>query len=246
MRVWVRINHKDVLILIDSGSTHNFLDFSSWSSLKLPLSTQESFTVKVANGEVLRTQGACHEVNLRIQGQELQIDLNVLSLGDCDVVLGTQWLCTIGPIKWDFKKLVMEFSLGGKEILFTGLQPSSLTLQEADQFFKSVIKKGLLLQIISCPTPSIPVQQHGAIIELLNEFKKVFKVPTALPPLRGHEHQIVLKEGTEPVCERPYKYPFYQKTEIEKIVHDLLEAGYNRISHSPFSSHVLLRKADGS
>ena len=128
-----------------------------------------------------------------------------LSLGDCDVVLGTQWLCTLGPIKWDFKKLVMECSLGGKEILFTGLQPSGLTLQEADQFFKPVIKKGLLLQIISCPTPSTPVQQHGAITELLNEFNKVFEVPTALPPLRGHEHQIVLKEGTEPVCERPYR-----------------------------------------
>ena len=67
MRVWGRINHQDVLILIDSGSTHNFLDVSSWSSLKLPLSTQESFTVKVANGEVLRTQGACHEVNLRFK-----------------------------------------------------------------------------------------------------------------------------------------------------------------------------------
>ena len=142
--------------------------------------------------------------------------MNVLSLGDCDVVLDTQWLCTLGPIKWDFKKLVVEFSLGGKEILFTGLQPSGLTLQEADQFFKPVIKKGLLLQIISCPTPSTPVQQHKAITELLDEFNKVFEVTTALPPLRGHEHQIILKEGTEPVYERPYKYPFYQKSEIEK------------------------------
>ena len=128
-----------------------------------------------------------------------------LSLGDCDVVLGTQWLCTLGPIKWNFKKLAMEFSLGGKEILFTGLQPSGLTLQEVDQFFKPVIKKGLLLQIISCPTPSTLVQQHGAITELLQEFNKVFEVPAALPPLRGHEHQIVLKGGTEPVCERPYR-----------------------------------------
>ena len=110
----------------------------------------------------------------------------------------------------------MEFSLGGKDILFTGLQPSGLTLQEASQFFKPVIKKGLLLQIISCPTPSTPVQQHKAITELLDEFNKVFEVPTALPPLRGYEHQIVLKEGTKPVCERPYKYPFYQKSEIEK------------------------------
>ena len=173
--------------------------------------------------------------------------MNVLSLGDCDVVLDTQWLCTLGPIKWDFKKLVVEFSLGGKEILFTGLQPSGLTLQEADQFFKPVIKKGLLLQIISYHTPSTPVQQHGAITKLLNEFNKVFEVPIALPPLRGHEHQIVLKEDIELVCERPYRYPFYQKTEIEKIVHDLLEASYIRISYSPLSSPVLLvRKADGS
>ena len=56
-----------------------------------------------------------------------------------------------------------------------------------------------------------------------------------------------MKEGTKPVCERPYRYPFYQKSEIEKIVHDLLEAGYIRSSYSPFSSPVLLvRKANGS
>ena len=68
-----------------------------------------------------------------------------------------------------------------------------------------------------------------------------------LPPIRDHEHQIILKEGSSPICERPYKYPFYQKTEIEKIVHELFEASSIRVSHSPFSSPVLLvRKADGS
>ena len=74
-------------------------------------------------------------------------------------------------------------------------------------------------------------------------------MPIALPPLQGHEHQIILTEDNEPIYERPYRYPFYQKTKIEKIVHDLLEASYIRISHShsPFSSPMLLvRKADGS
>ena len=90
------------------------------------------------------------------------------------------------------------------------------------------------------------MQPHGIITNLLQEFNKVFEMPTILPPLRGHKHQIILKEDIEPICERPFRYPFYHKTEIEKIVHDLLEASYIRISHSPFSSPVLVRKAYGS
>ena len=49
------------------------------------------------------------------------------------------------------------------------------------------------------------------------------------------------------MCGRPYKYPYFQKTEIEKIVRELLEVDFIRPSQHPFLSHVLLvRKADGS
>jgi len=45
---------------------------------------------------------------------------------------------------------------------------------------------------------------------------------------------------------RPYRYPFYQKKEIEKIVQELLDSEVIRPSHNPFSSPVLLvRKARG-
>jgi len=65
--------------------------------------------------------------------------------------------------------------------------------------------------------------------------------------LRGHEHSITLKEGAQPVCQRPYRYPFYQKNEIEKIVMELLSVGSIRDSSSPFASPVfLVRKVDGS
>ena len=75
----------------------------------------------------------------------------------------------------------------------------------------------------------------------------MFKVPQGLPPSQGHEHSIPLKEGTQAVCGRPYKYPYFQKNEIEKIVKELLEVGSIRPSQSPFSSPVLLvRKVDGS
>ncbi|KAF5459665.1 hypothetical protein F2P56_019593 [Juglans regia] len=83
--------------------------------------------------------------------------------------------------------------------------------------------------------------------ELLEGFSEVFNKPQGLPPPRNHDHRIILKEGTQPITNRPYRYPYYQKTEIENIVAELLKSGVIRPSSSPFSSPVLLvRKADGS
>lgn len=78
-------------------------------------------------------------------------------------------------------------------------------------------------------------------------FKGFFDEPIGLPPKRSCDHQIILKDGTQPISVRPYRYPFHQKAEIEKILQDLLKSGVVTPSQSPFSSPVLLViKADGS
>ena len=108
------------------------------------------------------------------------------------------------------------------------------------------MKKGLLLQIASVEAGATEVKLPAKVDLLLQEFEHVFETPTRLPPLRGHEHPIVLKEGAQPVCQKPYRYPFYQKNEIEKIVKELLSVGSIRNNSSPFASLVLLvRKVDG-
>ena len=85
-----RINHQDLVILIVTGCTYNFLDTSIWMLLKLPMPIEDNFEVKIANGAMVKTKGACHAMNLKIQGRKFIMDLNVLSLGGFDVVLGTQ------------------------------------------------------------------------------------------------------------------------------------------------------------
>lgn len=46
---------------------------------------------------------------------------------------------------------------------------------------------------------------------------------------------------------RPYRYPFFQKVEIERIFKELLATGVIQSSQSPYSSPILLvRKADSS
>ena len=45
-----------------------------------------------------------------------------ISYGGCDLVLGTQWLSTLGVIQWDFKLLVMCFTHGQEAVLLHGLK----------------------------------------------------------------------------------------------------------------------------
>lgn len=85
------------------------------------------------------------------------------------------------------------------------------------------------------------------VVELLNEFQGIFKELEWLPLPCKHDHQIVLKEGIQPITNRPYRYPCYQKAEIEQIVVELLKSGVIRPSSNPFLSLVLLvHKTDGS
>ena len=109
------------------------------------------------------------------------------------------------------------------------------------------MKRGFLLQIAGVEANASEARILAEVDSLLQEFGQVFENPTELPPLRGHKHFIVLKGGTQLVCQRLYRYPFYQKNEIEKIVKQLLLVGSIRNSSSPLVSLVLLvKKADGS
>ena len=81
----------------------------------------------------------------------------------------------------------------------------------------------------------------------MEAFKEIFKECKGLPPKRAQDHHIPLQTGSNPVCLKPYRYPHYQKSEIERLVTEMLTAGVICPSNSPFSSPVVLVKnGDGS
>lgn len=82
--------------------------------------------------------------------------------------------------------------------------------------------------------------------EILTEYADVLEKPHALPLDRPTNHRINLLLGSQPVNVRPYRYPHYLKSEIEKLTKEMLHQGLIQPSISPYSSPVLLvKKHDG-
>ena len=72
-----------------------------------------------------------------------------MPLGGCDVILGTQWLRTLGPILWDFVELWMHFLVNGKKHTLNGLQPRSLSIISS-HWMEIILKKnsnGVITQL---------------------------------------------------------------------------------------------------
>jgi hypothetical protein len=65
--------------------------------------------VTVANGERVPCSGVYRTTSFSIEGTHFSTNFFALPLAGYDVVLGTQWLASLGPILWDFGALTMSF-----------------------------------------------------------------------------------------------------------------------------------------
>lgn len=77
------------------------------SQFELPLTRDKKFQVMVANSEKIACVGQCQAHTLTIQGYVVTADYYVLPIAACQLVLGVQWLETLGPIETDYKKLTV-------------------------------------------------------------------------------------------------------------------------------------------
>ncbi|XP_010501828.1 PREDICTED: uncharacterized protein LOC104779138 [Camelina sativa] len=227
------VQEEDIVVMVDSGATHNFISSS------------------MENRIGIATKGVCHNVKLQLHGYAVVTSFLPLELGEANVILGMQWLETLGHTKVNWKEQRLGFWAGTEWVTLRG----DHSLQNSEVSLKSLWKalqqdgEGILvdchnLQAVKGETKEDTLALYQPLFE---EFSMVFAEPTGLPPSRGKEHPINLKPSAEPVSVRPFCYPHAQKEEIEKQIAVMLAARIIRESGSPFSSPVLLvKKKDGS
>ncbi|KAJ9542106.1 hypothetical protein OSB04_028612 [Centaurea solstitialis] len=252
MKLLGYISGTELVVMIDPGATHNFISPSVVRNLGIYVTNTGGFGVSLGTGDSVRVEGVCQGVLLCTQGVEIVENFHPLTLGNSDVILGLDWLEKLGDVTTNWRTQVMRFVVNGEVVTLRGdpsLGRSRVTLKN---MIRSIVNggEGFLVQLNQVerqPTagtlPAAPLYLQS----LMESYRQVFEMPSGLPPCRGKEHAINLKEGSEPVRVRPYRYPHAQKNEIEKLVQDMMNAGLIQHSTSPFSSPVLLvKKKDGS
>ncbi|KAG8644032.1 hypothetical protein MANES_11G082735v8 [Manihot esculenta] len=121
MRLQEYWNGGQVFILIDYGSTHSFVSATKVEELGAEVNGQDGLKVNVAHGEQLDSPGICKGIPILLDSHSFSVNLFVLPLTDFDVVLGVNWLRTLGPILWDFAVMRMYFFKQGILIELQGI-----------------------------------------------------------------------------------------------------------------------------
>lgn len=250
LKIKGEIEKVGVIVLADSEASHNFISHDLVRKLGMQIEKGKRFGVMVGNGVTMRG-GVCRGVQLEVQGVKITQDFFPFDLGGADVVLGVTWLSSLGDVCANWKNLTMKFELGGRRVSLQGDPSLVKTVVSLKAMLRSLYTTRASYLVEFCSIKCVP-EQNGEpidprIVSLMKGYNHLFDQPTKLPPHRQHDHAIVLQEGARPPNIRPYRYPYFQKNEIEKMVGEMLVVGIIQPSTSPFANLVLLvKKNDGS
>ncbi|CAA7029425.1 unnamed protein product [Microthlaspi erraticum] len=243
------IDNVKVVVMIDSGATHNFIDPSVLNKTRLSPTKNRSLEILLGTGITVNGHGVCRDVSVTLQSHEFEMNFVVLELGNAELILGIDWLRTLGKCEHDWDKHEMSFLYRGSLITLYGdpaLQKKGKSFKE-NHSLNSLELASFDMDFLEVNNVELTEKIPEEVEDILTKFDHMFAEPTQLPPIRGREHTINLIPGTGPVSVRPYRYPHTYKEEMEKLVTQMLEAETIRPSKSPFSSPVLLvKKKDGS
>lgn len=162
-----------MVILVDGGSTHNFIQTRVAKFLALPSSPTATLRVMVGNGHTLDYDTLSSQVPLSIQGHDFRLDLYHLPLCGADIVLWVQWphpnhdFHTYGPPHH---------------------APPTPSTASAHQIKRLAQTQSIssLFHITATQTPSSPPPSYipppPQLTSVLDRYFHIFADPTQLPP----------------------------------------------------------------
>lgn len=223
LRVRANIGNQTILILLDSGSSHSFIDSALLSRIGLtptPLPIPQS--VKVASGAYMACKSEVKNLEWWVQSTNFSYDVKVLELGGYDLIPGMDWLEQCGEMTCQWKQKWISFTHQGQEVKLQGILQTEvqhiheLSLEQVIQWHHE--NEIWALALMEPAAETSVANTPAKVQQLLSQYDGLFAEPDSLPPSRAYDHAIHLLPSVVPVNSRPYRYSPLQKDEIERQV----------------------------
>lgn len=162
MRFQGQIKGITVTVLLDNGSSDNFLQPIIANCFQVSIQSAAKFFVLVGNGNSLTTMGHISELPVVIQGNTLHLLVYLLPITGADLVLRAPWLKTLGPHNTNYNALSIKFHVKDTFITLYGdkqICPNQTQLHHIKRLHHTnVIEESFTLQFQQIsPTPDTPL-----------------------------------------------------------------------------------------
>jgi hypothetical protein len=216
------INAIPATILFDSGATHSFMSARYANTNELPLKNMKTPMILITPKGPVEANHMTHRLTLIIMGREFWATPIILEESSIDLILGMSWL----------RK--------AKAVIQCGRDTVELTITKGERFEVEITVTTSTRRVVFLVVGKFV----GDNIRVVRDFPE--ELP-GMPPDREVEFVIDLLPGTAPISKRPYQMSIEELKELKKQLTELQEAGYIRLSSSPWGALVLfVQKKDGS
>ena len=267
-----RIGKRPVNVLLDSGSTGNFVDARMCTAMGIKVERdQHPEELQMADGTTVQTEGRV-QIQLRCGGYRGTVQAKAFPGLQKKMILGMPWLQKENPhINWTQGEILVRQGTEWVQLPLrrAKVEPeaSAVNMVSAKQMSRMIRKRqvdrafiGLIRMVEPAEEGSNQVHVEEprtkwrqdlppSIKAVLEEYDDVFPddLPPGLPPVRrGFEFKIELEDDTPPVHRPIYKLSPLELQEAKEQIQAMLEHGFIRPSQSPYGAPVLFApKKDG-
>jgi hypothetical protein len=211
------LNERPIIILFDSGASHDFMSSACAKKARLTLVTLGAPYVISTPGGRVDADRITQKVPLMLSGKVFSTNLIILSGQGIDVILGMSWM--------KMHKAVLDIAV---RLVHLNLPVYG--------------KVTLHLPAISRIKTSLHhvVERRLEDIHVVREFLDVFPDDlSGMPPGRAIEFKIELQPDTAPISKVSYKMSQEELAELKIELKDLLDKGFIRPSSSPWGCLAL-------
>jgi hypothetical protein len=132
----------------------------------------------ISNGGSMKCGGNCENVCLKVGQYPMKYHMFAINMGICDIMLGAEWLRTLGPILMDFKELTMQFDQEGQQYKFQGIIIGSREIINS-HCMEKLLKKGhfgIIAQLHAIQATETP-SMSSDLQSILSKHQVIFSNP---------------------------------------------------------------------